>query len=148
MIITRISSNGPSAAGVKAFHGTWRWLVHACGGGRVFAYLIMTCRLANGHWHRVPGSGTASLSMQAMHCITSCNLACIVPGKAVNSMGFLLEINRRLLQDSGQMHFSPISSPPFSSSARRSKDSLANGAQKRIIWSQNSRLLRAKYSEI
>lgn len=68
-------------------------------------YLIMMCRLANGHWHRLPGSGTASLSMQAMHCITSCNLACIVPVKVVNYMGFLLEINRRLLHDSRQMHF-------------------------------------------
>lgn len=112
-------------------------------------YLIMTCRLANGHWHRLPGSGTASLSMQAMHCITSCNLACIVPVKVVNYMGFLLEINRRLLHDSRQMHFFfPISPASFSSSAHRSKGSLANGAQKRIIWSQNSRLLRAKYSEI
>lgn len=71
-------------------------------------YLIMTCRPTNGHWHRLPGSGMASLSMQAMHCITSCNLACIVLGKVVNYMGFLLEINRRLLHDSRQMHFPPF----------------------------------------
>lgn len=75
-------------------------------------YLIMTCRPANGHWHQLTGSGTASLSMQAMHCITSCNLACIVLGKVVNYMlfFFLLEINRRLLHISRQMYFSPISS--------------------------------------
>lgn len=149
MIITRIGSNGPSAARVKAF--LWDLtLIGACvQRGRVFVHLIMTCRLANGHWHRLPGSGAASLSMQPMHCITSCNLACIVPGKVVNYMGFLLEINRRLQPHSGQMHFflSLFSSSFFFFSPSK-RNFLASGAQKRIIWSQNSRLLRAKYSEI
>lgn len=40
----------------------------------------------------LPGSGVASLSMQAMHCITTCNLACIVPGKVVNYMGSCLKL--------------------------------------------------------
>lgn len=48
--------------GLKHFMGLdvdWCMCVEGVG----VCVLIMTCRLANGHWHWLPGSGTALLSM-------------------------------------------------------------------------------------